>query len=390
MSAPNDTRVPDGWRQVRFGDVVRNTNNTTRNPEADGIERVVGLTHLDSDSLPIRRWDTLDESTSFTRTFRAGQVLFGKRRAYQRKVGVPDFPGICSGDILVFESKSPDLLQEFLPHIVQSDQFFERAVGTSAGSLSPRTKWQDLSKYEFALPPLDEQQQIVLSLDTTLAVAETRLQAAAAARDLREIVGSIASGTADRAPLGDLLSRCDYGLSVRGEPTGDLPILRMNAFSNGEIHWQDLQWVPAKAVPDNLRLAPGDIVFNRTNSMELVGQTAIVDRGVPDATFASYLLRLRVRDGLATPEWICAYLQSPAGRRQLASRTKRGVSQANISAGELKKLAVPIPCLEVQTAAAERWNAARRLQATLAMALEQDRKLGRQLRQRLLEGSHVH
>jgi type I restriction enzyme S subunit len=89
-----------------------------------------------------------------------GQVLFGKRRAYQRKAAVAEFDGICSGDILVFEPASDDLLPELLPFIVQSDGFYERALGTSAGSLSPRTNWKSLAAYEFPLPPRAEQQRI--------------------------------------------------------------------------------------------------------------------------------------------------------------------------------------------------------------------------------------
>lgn len=161
MSAEAQGSLPDGWTRVRFGDIVRNKNLPTKDPQEDGLNRIVGLTHLDSGSLPIVRWDILDGETSFSRTFAAGDVLFGKRRAYQRKVGVPDFAGICSGDILVFESKNSSLLQEFLPYIVQSDAFFERAVGTSAGSLSPRTNWTQLARFEFALPPLEEQKRIV-------------------------------------------------------------------------------------------------------------------------------------------------------------------------------------------------------------------------------------
>ena len=151
------------WPKVKFGDVVRNVNATTKDPASMGLDRVVGLDHMDPESLPLKRWDELsdlNEGTSFTRIFRSGQVLFGKRRAYQKKVSVPDFDGICSGDILVLEPSSDLLLPDFLPYIVQSDGFFEHALGTSAGSLSPRTKWQELAKYEFVLPPVEEQLRI--------------------------------------------------------------------------------------------------------------------------------------------------------------------------------------------------------------------------------------
>ena len=157
------------WSRVKFGDVVRNVNATTKDPASIGLERVVGLDHMDPESLPLKRWDELsdlNEGTSFTRIFRSGQILFGKRRAYQKKVSVPDFDGICSGDILVFEPSSDLLLPDFLPYIVQSDGFFEHALGTSAGSLSPRTKWQELAKYEFVLPPVGEQLRIIELLAT--------------------------------------------------------------------------------------------------------------------------------------------------------------------------------------------------------------------------------
>jgi type I restriction enzyme S subunit len=163
---------PMGWHVVKFGDVVTCVNGTTRDPITEGLSRIVGLDHMDSESLPLRRWDLLNDlpdGTSFTRIFRAGQVLFGKRRVYQRKVSVPEFDGICSGDILVFEATSPKMLQRYLPYLVQSNGFFEHALGTSAGSLSPRTKWQELAKYEFALPSVDEQYRIIdlmVAIDT--------------------------------------------------------------------------------------------------------------------------------------------------------------------------------------------------------------------------------
>ncbi len=164
VAGATTSSVPDGWRIVRFGEVVRNVDVSERQPLDQGLERFVGLEHLDTESLHIKRWGLIEEGTSFTRKFVRGQVLFGKRRAYQRKAAVAEFDGICSGDILVFEPKGDDLLPELLPFIIQSDGFFEHALGTSAGSLSPRTKWSDLARYAFALPPKDEQRRIAYIL----------------------------------------------------------------------------------------------------------------------------------------------------------------------------------------------------------------------------------
>ncbi|MEN6299975.1 MAG: restriction endonuclease subunit S [Anaerolineaceae bacterium] len=156
----NDILKPQSWSKVVFGDVVRNVDETVRDPQNSGLERYVGLEHIDPESLHIQRWGLISEGTSFTRRFRKGQVLFGKRRAYQRKVAVAEFDGLCSSDILVFEPKDDRLLPELLPFICQSDGFFEHALDTSAGSLSPRTKFKELARYEFPLPPLDEQRRI--------------------------------------------------------------------------------------------------------------------------------------------------------------------------------------------------------------------------------------
>ncbi len=165
------------WPRVTFGDVVRLNTDRVADPSAAGIERFVGLEHIEPEDLRIRRWGLVADGTTFTNLFRPGQVLFGKRRAYQRKVAVADFEGVCSSDIYVFESKDPDvLLPELLPFLCQTDGFFEHAVGTSAGSLSPRTNWTQLAAYEFALPPLEEQRRIAEVLTCCLAGSQKQCQ----------------------------------------------------------------------------------------------------------------------------------------------------------------------------------------------------------------------
>ena len=224
--------LPKGWRLVKFGDIVDNMNEATRDPESMGLDRVVGLDHMDTESLPLKRWDNfsdLHEGTSFTRVFRSGQVLFGKRRAYQRKVSVPDFDGICSGDILVFQPKNEELLSEFLPFLVQSDGFFDHALGTSAGSLSPRTKWQELAKYEFVLPPIAEQHRIVPVLNEIAKVAKIYESVMPILRNLKislwgEMVARVGRNS-QAFNLGSLIS-LEYGKALKAVDRldGDVPV----------------------------------------------------------------------------------------------------------------------------------------------------------------------
>lgn len=162
-----------GWRRVKFGDVVRLSKARCADPLAEGYERFVGLEHLESGDLRIRSWGNVADGTTFTSVFKPGQVLFGKRRAYQRKVAVADFSGVCSGDIYVLESKEAGvLLPELLPFVCQTDAFFEHAVGTSAGSLSPRTNWSSLADFGFALPPMDEQRRTLALLNAGLSTVD--------------------------------------------------------------------------------------------------------------------------------------------------------------------------------------------------------------------------
>ncbi|MER2519044.1 MAG: restriction endonuclease subunit S, partial [Candidatus Accumulibacter phosphatis] len=154
-----------GWRKVKFGEVVRLSKARCAEPLADGLDRFVGLEHLEPGDLRIRRWGNVVDGVSFTSVFKPGQVLFGKRRAYQRKVALADFAGVCSGDIYVLESKDAQfLLPELLPFICQTDAFLDHAVGTSAGSLSPRTNWTSLSDFEFSIPAGELDQSGLCSL----------------------------------------------------------------------------------------------------------------------------------------------------------------------------------------------------------------------------------
>ncbi len=160
---------------VKFADVITLSTTRTPDPASAGIDRFVGLEHIEPENLHIRSWGNVADGTTFTNTFKRGQVLFGKRRAYQRKVAVADFDGVCSGDIYVFESKDPNvLLPELVPFICQSEGFYDYAVKTSAGSLSPRTNWSHLANYEFPLPPVDEQRRIADLLWAADDVVETQ------------------------------------------------------------------------------------------------------------------------------------------------------------------------------------------------------------------------
>lgn len=156
----NET-LKSGWKTWRFDQIATNINVRVDNPAESGMDYYVGLEHLDPDSLKIRRWGSPDDVAATKLVFKKGDIIFGRRRAYQRKLGVAEFDGVCSAHAMVLRAKSEVILPEFLPFFMQSDLFMNRAVKISVGSLSPTINWKTMAMQEFVLPSMEEQLRIV-------------------------------------------------------------------------------------------------------------------------------------------------------------------------------------------------------------------------------------
>ena len=351
------------WKPVRFGDVVENLNETC-DPKEVGLDRYIAMEHMQPGSLHIRTWGNVADGTTFNRCCRPGQLLFGKRRAYQRKVAVAEFDAVVSGDIYVLAPKTDRLLAELLPFICLSERFFQHAVGTSAGSLSPRTNWTSLASYEFALPPLDQQRRIadvLWAADRTTETYEARLASLsmlkqAAMEELTRYAVPPNSGRAKSneyptRPLKDVAVKFQYGLSCALGGSGAYPILRMMNYDEELVAATDLKFADMlEVIAKEFEVQKGDILFNRTNSADLVGKVGI-SRLEGKYLFASYLVRIQTDTSVRLPDFLNYYLNSRHGQSAVRAFASPGVSQSNISAGNLKKVAVPIAPIHLQKAA---------------------------------------
>ena len=147
--------------RVKLGEVAREYKSVRK--DSSNLP-IVGLEHLVPGDLSLTQWDEGVETT-FTKEFKKGHMLFGRRRAYLKKAAIAPFDGICSGDIIVIEAIPGKMNPSLLPFIIQNDLLFDYAVGNSAGSLSPRVKWESLREYEFELPAIEEQDELVRILE---------------------------------------------------------------------------------------------------------------------------------------------------------------------------------------------------------------------------------
>lgn len=177
--------------KVKLGEVAIERKETCKGSK-DGYP-VVGLEHLVPEEITLTMWDEGSDNT-FVKMFRKGNVLFGRRRAYLKKAVVAHFDGICSGDITVIEAIPERILPELLPFIIQNDALFDFAVGKSAGSLSPRVKWEHLKNYEFELPDMDKQKELAELLWAMDAVKQSYRKLIAATDELvkSQFIGTVA------------------------------------------------------------------------------------------------------------------------------------------------------------------------------------------------------
>ena len=147
------------WKRMAFGEFAESIGERAEPRDAQE-EIYVGLEHLDPQCLHIRRWGKGSDVIGGKLRFRKGDIIFGKRRAYQRKLAVAEFGGICSAHAMVIRARPDKVLPEFLPFLMMSDRFMNRAVEISVGSLSPTINWTTLKLETFDLPPLDQQRRI--------------------------------------------------------------------------------------------------------------------------------------------------------------------------------------------------------------------------------------
>jgi type I restriction enzyme, S subunit len=338
------------WMKVAFGDVARLCRERSADPVEDGFVRYVGLEHLEPGDLKLRRWGNTEDGTTFTSVFRAGQVLFGKRRAYQRKVALADFEGVCSGDIYVLETNDPKtLLPELLPFICQTDRFFEHAVGTSAGSLSPRTNWESLAAYEFALPPLDEQRRIAEVLGAVTACNEALVTAVQTAETLRKAAVRDMFARAMRKwpvrPIGDVLKVTTGGTPDRGNASywrGDVSWVK-----TGEVNYGTITSTEEFITKDGLNSSAAKVCPPDTVLVALYGQGPTRGRvallGISAATNQACAAILPGTE--LDARFVYRYLESNyEGLRGLA----QGAAQPNLNLAMIKGFPIPVPPIAEQ------------------------------------------
>src|ERR1039458_10241763 len=361
---PGWARLPlfdrKGWRTMAFGEFAESVNERVE-PSTAAEDIYVGLDDLDSGSLHVRRWGKGSDVIGTKLRFRKGDIIFGRRRAYQRKLAVAEMDGICSAHAMVVRARPRVVLPEFLPFLMMSDRFMSRAVEISVGSLSPTINWTTLKHEPFALPPLDQQRRLAEILWAVDGDLQAWLATAFTADKMSQAVVAdfISKHESDRAMLGDCLEEVQYGSSSKAilQPApGLLPLLRIPNVIGGKVDFGDLVWLEPTEEFEKFQLIQGDVLIVRTNgNPDYVGRTAVYEGSEFDGClFASYLIRLRPESGKLLPLFLHEMLQSGPVKKDIRKQVKSSAGNYNLNTQGIRGLRIPLPPKKVQQEFLER------------------------------------
>lgn len=355
----NVGNLKPGWQRVKFGDVVRQVKNKV-DPETSGLERFVAGEHMTTDDLRIRSWGTIGDGylgPAFNTHFKPGQVLYGSRRTYLRKVALADFEGICANTTFVLESKDPTaLLPELLPFIMQTQSFNEHSVKQSKGSVNPYVNFTDLARFEFPLPPFEVQQQtvkVLLAIEEqiealkSLVVSHSRLIESQIDYFLARWNGK-ASTTIDNLVVDG--PRNGLSPKVNADENG-FPTLSISAVREGAIETEgNIKYakVPESDVQQFL-LQRGDVLVVRGNGNKLLtGKCGIVDKVPLSCFYPDLLIRLRFDEKIIRTDFAVLQWNSPLIHNRLISRAKSTNGIWKINGADIRKHSLIVPPLEEQ------------------------------------------
>jgi type I restriction enzyme S subunit len=283
--------------------------------------------------------------------------------------------------------------RRWLMHCLNAPLCRNQIASFATGTTRSRISRGNLAKIRIPLLPLAEQRRIADVLDQAEALRAKRRAALAQVGSLTQSLFLDFFGDPAANPkgwpvrvIGDLLESASYGTSEKSASTGQFPVLRMNNITRtGEMDFTDLKFMELpEALHERYLVRAGDVLFNRTNSADLVGKSGVYRESKPMA-YAGYLIRLRVtKDN--DPEFLACFLNTDYSKRMLRGMCKSIIGMANINATEIQKMKIPHPPIELQREFARRVAAVEKLKAAQRASLAEVDALFASLRHRAFRG----
>ncbi|ASO05104.1 restriction endonuclease subunit S [Arenibacter algicola] len=356
------------WSLTKFGNVaIQQKQSVDR--DISELTRYVKGEHMGSEDLHLREWGELTDEylgPAFIRKFEEGDILYGSRRTYLRKVVIAPFEGITSNTTFVIKANEKKIDKRLLPFIMMSEGFTDNSIKNSKGSVNPYINWKDIANYEFLLPPKDQQAQLAELLWAMDEVVEREREVLNTTSQYFETTrnaifsNDISSHELDILNDPDIKEKCIeayykvksangvykgkefQGKGIRLINMGELfayPIIRDEEMSLIELTAKEKEQFVVEV---------GDLIFARRSLViEGAGKCSIIGEHQSPMTFESSMIRIRLNEDEINPKYVFHFLKSNEGRKRIR-RIVGFTTVAGITSTDLAKVKVPTVSLSRQ------------------------------------------
>lgn len=335
--------------RYRFDQIAENST-AKKKPEDSDRERYVGLEHLDPGTLEVIRWGAEVTPKGDKLLMERGDVLFGRRRAYQKKVGIAPFDGIFSAHGMVLRPRTDVVDPDFFPFFISSDVFLDEAIRVSVGSLSPTANWKDLKVLEFSLPTLDKQRELagILSEAEQLKGCYRGLLATCDDVVKSQFVEIFSKKEFPLIPLSQACTKITDGThkTPQYQEAGIAFISAKNVTSDGKLDFSDIKHISTdeyESIQKRCETQIGDVLLTKSGSL---GMPAIVDVDFPIGLFES-LAVLKYRRDILDGVFLREQLKSARVQDQFTGGVK-GIAVKHLHLNVIGRTSIIVPPLELQ------------------------------------------
>lgn len=336
--------------KYKFGDIIYNITEKKKPTEEDRLN-YIGLEHLDSGSLFVTRWGAERTPEGEKIVIKKGDVLFGKRRAYQKKVAISPIDGVFSAHGMVLRPKENVIFKDFLPFFISSDYFLNEAIRISVGGLSPTINWKDIKELEFNLPTIDEQKVLAEKLWAAYEVKQSYLKMIDITEEMvKSQFIEMFGNTSKRVPLSSLCDTFIDGDWIEAKDQSDSGIRLIQTGNVGVGEFKDKGDKARFITEDTFKrlncteIYEGDILISRLP--DPVGRACILPNGLGRTITAVDCTIVRLKDNVL-PDFFVTYTNTPDYALQI-KKVLSGTTRLRVSRANLGKIQVPLPDKEEQ------------------------------------------
>lgn len=352
------------WKKYRFDEMIQNIAERVE-PKQTDLDVYVGLEHIDPDCLHLSRHGHPSDVEGTKLRFYKGDIIFGRRRAYQRKTALATTDGICSAHAMVVRAKEDMVDPMFLPFLFHSKSFIDMAITISVGGLSPTINWKDIAKQEFLLPPKAEQKRLAELLWAADEVVEKEKREREALKVFKDRqmsyllnghqhiqsngkpddwerltisdIGIVSTSSVDKKQrpgekIVSLINYMDVYTSKSKKITSDIEYMQVTA--------------PDKQI-DNNQVNIGDILFTPSSeTKDDIGHSAVVYDNLPNTLYSYHLVRLRFNREIDLD--FKRYLFNNPSTLAYFTKRAQGITRMTLSLDDFNETPVLLPPLSEQ------------------------------------------